>query len=116
MTDHCVAQVMNSRSDCSACWFDVRASQHIRQNETDSAYGVAAVALGTPEQRAIRIRRRAGSLAQLEIALERGHDAGRQRQATILEELRLSNVDGLLAEIDIAEPQTCDLASRSPAQ
>ena len=43
--------------------------------------------------------------------LESGHYSGGQRQAAMLEELRLSDVDGLLPQINIPEPQAHDLSA-----
>ena len=55
--------------------------------------------------------RSTGILAHAEIVLESGHHSRSQRQAPVLEELRVPDVDGFLLQIDIPEAQTRDLPS-----
>src|SRR5947209_7692295 len=96
---------MDSCSNCAARRFDARASQYIRQHEPHPSDAVASVALWAPEQGALRTDWGPASFAQREIALESGHHSGGQRKAAVLEELRLSDVYGLLLYIDIPQFQ-----------
>lgn len=111
MAYHRMSQIVNSRSDCSVCGFDVRTSQDIRQNEPYTAHCIAAVSLWTPEQWALRIRWSTGLLSHVKIVLEHSHNPRGQRQATSLEELRLPDLESLLTQIDIAKHQARELAS-----
>ena len=102
---------MDSWPDRAARGFDPGSSQHIREHKPHPSDGIATVALRTPEQGTVWIRRGTRSFTQGEIVLEGGHNSRGQRQTAMLEELGLSDVDGFISQVDTPELQSRDLTT-----
>ena len=106
-----MSEVMDSGANSTARGFNPGASKYIRQHEPYPADGVTAIAPGAPEQGTIRMHWSSGLLPRREVALEGDHYTGSQRQSAMLEEHRLSDVDGFLPQIHIPETQAHDFSA-----